>query len=195
MKKHFKQQVDLINEAYKMFDDVCSEELLHDCIKAIKEGKSIIATALGKNVPICEKFVGTLNSLSINAHFMHTNSAIHGDLGKVEEGDVVIVLSKSGETEETIHLCHLLKERGTKNWLLTGKKDTSAEKLTHKSIIFDISQEGDPWNLVPNNSSVTFLVFLQALCMELIDRLPVKLEDFKKNHPGGNIGKILRTKK
>lgn len=192
MKKHFKQQLDVMANAYDKLEDTEYLALLDDCVATIQRGGSIIATALGKNVPICEKFVGTLNSLGIDAHFMHTNSAVHGDLGLVKPNDLVIILSKSGNTDETLLLCKLLSERGSNNWLLTCNATGKASSLVDQAVVFEVTQEGDPWNLVPNNSTLLFLVFLQALCMEIIDRLPVPLETFKKNHPGGNIGKILK---
>lgn len=191
MKKHFKQQVQTITAAYQSLDDTDYNKLLEECIKTIKGGHSIIATALGKNVPICEKFVGTLNSLGVDAHFMHTNSAVHGDLGIIKNNDLVIVLSKSGNTDETLYLCNLLQDRGSSNWLITCNSKGIASDLIDQNIVLEVKQEGDPWNLVPNNSTLVFLVFLQSLCMELIERLPVDLKTFKSNHPGGSIGKIL----
>jgi arabinose-5-phosphate isomerase len=191
MKKHFHQQVQAIAAAYENLDDTSYNAFIEDCLKTINGGHSIIATALGKNVPVCEKFVGTLNSVGIKAHFMHTNSAVHGDLGVVGPEDLVVILSKSGETEETIYLSELLEKRGSLNWLLTCNPASRCGEIIKNQLVMKLDQEGDPWNLLPNNSTLIFLVFLQATCMEILDRLPVKLETFKANHPGGNIGKIL----
>jgi arabinose-5-phosphate isomerase len=192
MKGHFRKQLGLLSET--SFDEVVANELLNDCLATIKSGNTIVVSALGKNVPICEKFVGTLNSLSIRSNFMHTNSAIHGDLGMINQGDVVIVLSKSGDTEETIHLLRLLGDRKATIWLLTCSENSSAAKLVDKVVVIAIPHEGDPWNMVPNVSSLAFLIFLQAISMKLIDELPVSLEAFKKNHPGGSIGRKLNKK-
>jgi len=194
MKKYFKQQINAMVKAYKSYDEKMTDRLLSDCLKTIKEKRSIIATALGKNVPICEKFIGTLNSVSINAHFMHANSAIHGDLGLVKKGDVVIILSKSGETEETIVLSLLLTKRKSKNWLLTCSKNSTTEKIVKNAVIFNLIDEGDPWNIIPNNSTLIFLMFLQALAMAIIEELKIPLKVFKANHPGGAIGKILKKR-
>ncbi len=193
MKKHLENQINSLKASYRSFDYKIADKMLDDCIYAIRENKAIIATALGKNVPICEKFVGTLNSLGISAHFVHSNSAVHGDIGKINQGDIVIILSKSGETEETVYLCELLKKRKTRNWLITSKKNSTSLSLVKNHIYIEIVNEGDPWNVVPNNSSVAFLVFLQSVSMALIDKLQIPLKKFKNNHPGGNIGKILRN--
>lgn len=196
MQKHLKQQLDTISKTFKSYNDEGFEELKKACLKIIASGGRIIATALGKNVPICEKFIGTLNSLSIDAHFLNTNSAIHGDLGLVKNNDLVIILSKSGETDETIYLSKLLRARRmTNNWLLTCSRKSTVEKLVKNIIVLPVEQEGDPWNLVPNNSTIVFLIFLQALAMTLLEEIDVSISIFKKNHPGGAIGKTLRKKK
>ena len=194
MKTHFRKQIDALEHVYNFLDEKTSELLIKQCKKAIKNGNAIIAGGLGKNVPICEKFIGTLNSLGIRGHFLHINSAIHGDLGMIQPGDIVVLLSKSGETQEALYLNQFLEKRTKHIWLLTCSKDSSHAKITPNVIILPIPHEGDMWNLVPNNSSITFLVYLQALCMELLETLPVKLGTFKKNHPGGRIGEILSEK-
>lgn len=195
MKTHFRNQIDALEHVYNSLDEKSSELLVAQCTKAIKNGRAIIAGGLGKNVPICEKFVGSLNSLGIRGHFLHINSAVHGDLGMIQKGDVVILLSKSGETKEALYLHQFLVERTKNIWLLTCSDDSSHAKLTSQVVVLPIPHEGDVWNLVPNNSSITFLVYLQALCMELVQTLPVKLKTFKKNHPGGHIGELLAKKK
>jgi len=133
--------------------------------------------------------------LGINGHFLHTNSAIHGDLGVVKDNDLVIMLTKSGETSESIYLYEQLIKRKIKLWLLTyNGNSTLGKKIANKLVLF-LEHEGDKWNLVPNNSSIGYLLVLQAVAMEITDRLDIKLEVFKQNHPGGYIGKVLETKR
>jgi D-arabinose 5-phosphate isomerase GutQ len=192
MKKHFEKQLKLLNAT--SFDEKKAKKLVDDCLFTIKSGNSIIVSALGKNVPICEKFVGTLNSLSIKSNFLNTNSATHGDLGMINQGDLIIVLSKSGDTDETIVLLRLLKKIKAKVWLLTCSEDPNIKELIKNFIVIKILHEGDPWNIIPNVSSLAFLIFLQALSMKLIDKLAISLKSFKRNHPGGSIGKILNKK-
>lgn len=122
---------------------------------------------------------------------MHTNSAVHGDLGMVSEDDVVILLSKSGETFETLELARLLGDKKSQNWLITCQSGSRAEVIIKQVVVLPITHEGDPWNLIPNNSSLVFLMFLQSLAMSLADLLPAQIEVFKQNHPGGSIGKKL----
>jgi D-arabinose 5-phosphate isomerase GutQ len=192
---HLKKQLIALEKIEENIDYDTLEKLIEDMLEIINNGGKIIATALGKNVPICEKFIGTLNSLGINGHFLHTNSAIHGDLGVVKDNDLVIMLTKSGETAESIYLYEQLIKRKIKLWLLTyNGNSTLGQKIANKLVLF-LEHEGDKWNLVPNNSSIGYLLVLQAVAMEITDRLDIKLEVFKQNHPGGYIGKVLETKR
>lgn len=190
--KHLEIQLKFLENLLKNIDENKLEELISDLEKAVLSGNKIIATALGKNVPLCEKFIGTLISLGIQSYFLHTNSAIHGDLGVVKAGDVVIMLSKSGETEESIYLYNHLNKRRAKVWLITYNPNSILARKVPNKLILHIEHEGDKWNIVPNNSSIGYLFILQGIAIELIDRLNIDLKTFKENHPGGAIGKILR---
>lgn len=191
MKHHLKKQIEALEMIEKRMDYEALENLLNDAESTVRRGNKIIATALGKNVPICEKFVGTLISLGIDAFFLHTNSAVHGDLGAVKDGDLVIILSKSGETSESVYLYEQLKMRNVIVWVMSYNGDSTLCRQDSKKLVLYLEHEGDKWNLVPNNSSIGFLLVLQSIAMELADRLDVGLDVFKKNHPGGYIGKAL----
>jgi len=188
---HLRKQIEAMEMLEKKMDYNVLERLIIDIENTVKKGNKIVATALGKNVPICEKFIGTLLSLGIDGFFLHTNSAVHGDLGVVKNGDLVIMLTKSGETAESIYLYEHLKKRDVNIWLLTYNGDSFlGQKIGNKLVLY-LEHEGDKWDLVPNNSSIGFLLVLQSVAMEIFDRLDLKLEVFKNNHPGGHIGKVL----
>lgn len=170
------------------------EQLITESVAVIKNGGKIIASGLGKNVPICEKFVGTLNSLGIDARFLHTNTAIHGDLGMVGKNDIVFLLSKGGNTQETVDLGHHLNARGTNTWLMSFYSDGKASAVIEKKFIMHLLEEGDEWDIVPNNSTTVYLIVLQGIALEIAKRLGVTLDDFKVNHPGGGIGVKLSGK-
>ena len=160
----------------------------------LKNQGKIIASGLGKNVPICEKFVGTLNSLGIDARFLHTNTAIHGDLGMVRKNDVVFLLSKGGNTHETVELAQYLKERGTSTWLITFAEKCKTAEIVEKRLVMHLTNEGDEWNIVPNNSTTVYLILLQGISIEIAKRMGITLNEFKINHPGGGIGAKLSGK-
>ena len=144
-------------------------------------------------MPICDKFVGTMLSLGLNAGFLHTNTAVHGDMGMIHPGDLVIVLTKSGATSESVYLVNLLKERSNvKLWLLTFKDHSALADSMNDKLVIHLDHEGDLWNIVPNNSTTLNLMVLQKVAMEMSKRLKLSLElDFKPNHPGGAIGEQL----
>lgn len=184
--------VDVIRDSLESIHEDVFQELVNDCVEAVRREKKIIASGLGKNVPICEKFEGTMLSLGMNAFFLHTNSAMHGDLGIVRDGDVIIILSKSGSTVESIELVKHLKMRNITIWLLTFETDSILTGLIQKCLTVKLTHEGDPWNIVPNNSTTINLIILQTLAMSIAEKINVSIEDFKKNHPGGHIGTLLK---
>ena len=191
---YFDKNIRLIDNALAGISMSEMDRLITDCEKTLKSGHKIIASGLGKNVPICEKFEGTMISLGLDAQFMHTNSAVHGDMGMIKPGDTVIILTKSGSTSESAYLEELLESRkDVKLWLMTCNKDGTLSKRMNKKLIIPLDHEGDPWNIVPNNSTTLFLIVLQTLAMQLVKRMGITLDDFKPNHPGGAIGVKLRN--
>jgi D-arabinose 5-phosphate isomerase GutQ len=192
--EQFENTMSIICDAVRSIRDDEYNRLKKDCIKTLYSGKKIIASGLGKNVPICEKFVGTLTSLGLSAAFMHTNSAVHGDIGMVRDGDLVIVLTKSGETAESVYLVNLLKERNCKIWLLSFSRDSTLYREVADSLIIELAHEGDQWNIVPNNSTVLNLIVLQELAMQIAEECEISIEALRMNHPGGNIGTLLSSK-
>lgn len=171
------------------------EQVIEECVSVLKNGGKIIASGLGKNVPICEKFVGTLNSLGLDARFLHTNTAVHGDLGMVGKNDIVFLLTKGGNTSETVVLGKHLSERGTNTWLFSFYGDGKASEVVDKKLIMHLINEGDEWNIVPNNSTTIYLIVLQGIAIEIGKRMGITLDDFRVNHPGGGIGAQLNSKK
>ncbi|MDR0600664.1 MAG: SIS domain-containing protein [Treponema sp.] len=192
MIKYFDRQIAVVGKCFANLPADDFDLLAERCVGALRRGGKIIASGLGKNVPICEKFVGTLNSLGLDARFLHTNSAVHGDLGMVRGEDIVLLLSKSGNTEETITLGQLLLERKTETWPLVFNGNSRLISLFKRGLLLKLEEEGDPWNILPNNSTVVYLLLLQGLAMRIARDMNVHLEDFRLNHPGGGIGKQLR---
>ena len=196
---YFEKTSRLIDDALKTISDESMSALIDDCEKTLRNGHKIIASGLGKNVPICEKFEGTMLSLGLDAQFLHTNSAVHGDMGMVKEGDLVIILTKSGSTQESVYLANLLKERskqgsGVSIWLLTFNEKGALSSIIENKLVVHLEHEGDFWNIVPNNSTTLNLIVLQTVAIELSKRFDLKLEkDFKPNHPGGAIGASLKN--
>lgn len=194
MIRYFEKQLAEFDHSIHSIDEKLFARWVDEAVETLKNGHKIIVSGLGKNVPICEKFVGSMVSMGLDAYFLHTNSAVHGDMGIVKDGDMVIVLTKSGETAESIYLVRLLQEQKRKinMWLLTFVKNSTLTKKIPNSMVLDLEHEGDLWNVMPNNSTTVNLIVLQGLAMMIAERVDLDLGQFKKNHPGGHIGETLK---
>ena len=191
MIKYFESLLKIIDKSIHSLDENQYKKLVNDCVKTIDNGNKIIVSGLGKNVPICEKFTGSMVSLGMNACFLHTNSAVHGDMGVVKDGDLVIILTKSGETAESVFLTKKLMDREISTWLLSFNRSSTLTELISNCLILDLEHEGDMWDIMPNNSSTLNLIILQGLAMQIAKQREIDISQFKRNHPGGHIGEIL----
>lgn len=191
MISYFENELKEIDASIHSLDEAVFRRWVEEGTQTIHAGHKIVVSGLGKNVPICEKFVGSMVSLGMDAAFLHTNSAVHGDMGIVKDGDMVILLTKSGETSESIYLARLLKERKVNMWLLTFEAESTLTKEIPNRVILKLNDEGDMWNIMPNNSTTINLIILQGLCMQIAKKRGLLIEDFKRNHPGGHIGEVL----
>ena len=194
MIRYFERQLAEFDHSIHSLDERDFGRWVEEAVETLKAGHKIIVSGLGKNVPICEKFVGSMVSMGLDAYFLHTNSAIHGDMGLVKDGDMLVVLTKSGETAESIYLVRLLKEQKRKvnMWLLTFVQDSTLTREMPNRIILDLIHEGDLWNIVPNNSTTINLIVLQGLAMMIAKKMDLDIGQFRKNHPGGHIGEMLK---
>jgi arabinose-5-phosphate isomerase len=165
------------------------------CVMSIYQSKGrVIVTGIGKSAIIANKIVATLNSTGTPAIFMHAADAIHGDLGTIQEDDIVICISKSGNTPEIKVLVPLLKNFGNKLIALVGNTDSYLAKQADYVINSTVSQEACPNNLAPTSSTTAQLVMGDALAVCLLECRGFTSEDFAKYHPGGSLGKRLYLK-
>ena len=189
--KYYADIISTLTNSFETLDEQKFTQLLNTCERVIRNDGKIVVSGLGKNVPICEKFVGMMNSLGLGSAFLNTNSAMHGDLGVVKENDIVLILTKSGSTAESILLADYIKEWNNEKWLVSFNDGGVLGKRMENKLLLSLEEEGDSWDIIPNNSSACYLILLQGLALYLAERLDVKLEDFKRNHPGGAIGEQL----
>lgn len=195
MNAYFENNMAVIDKSIRSLDSAAFMKLVEDSKQTLHDDGKIIVSGLGKNVPVCDKFVGSMVSMGLDASFMNTNSAVHGDIGMVKDHDLVIVLTKSGETAESIYLVSLLKKRKAKIWLITFRPDSTLTREVENHIVLSLDSEGDLWNIMPVNSTVVNLLVLHGLAMQLAKEMDIKLPEFQKNHPGGAIGQVLRSGK
>jgi arabinose-5-phosphate isomerase len=161
-------------------------------VQLIFESKGrVIITGIGKSAIIANKIVATLNSTGTPSIFMHAADAIHGDLGIILKDDVVICLSKSGNTPEIKVLVPLIKNMGNKIIGLVSEVNSYLAKQSDLVLKATIDKEACPNNLVPTSSTTAQLVIGDALAVSLLEYRGFSSQDFAKYHPGGSLGKKL----
>lgn len=186
-KKVIKIEADSVNLLYNRINE--------SYIKAVKhiaetDGR-VVLTGMGKSGLIARKIVATMNSTGTPAIFMHPTDALHGDLGMVRKGDIIILISKSGNTEEMLNLLPLLKRIGI---VIIGMLGNLNSKLAKEcDIVLDISvyEEACPHDLAPTASTTASLAMGDALAVTLLEMKGFTPEDFALLHPGGSLGKRL----
>jgi len=151
----------------------------------------VVITGIGKSANIAKKIVATLNSTGTPAIFMHAADAIHGDLGIIQPEDVVICISKSGNTPEIKVLVPLLKYRKNPLIGLVSNTNSFLAKNAHYLLKATVEKEACPHNLAPTSSTTAQLVMGDALAVSLLEYRGFSREDFAKYHPGGSLGKKL----
>lgn len=151
----------------------------------------VIATGIGKSAIIAQKLVATLNSTGTPAVFMHAADAIHGDLGIVLKDDVVICISKSGDTPEIKVLIPIIKNRGNKIVAIVSNVNSFLSRNADFILKATVDEEACPNNLAPTSSTTAQLVLCDAIAICLLDKHGFTKEDFAKYHPGGTLGKKL----
>ncbi len=158
---------------------------LKDC-----EGR-IVISGIGKSAVIAQKIVATLNSTGSPSIFMHAADAIHGDLGIVQQNDVVIIISKSGESPEIKLLVPLIRNFGNTIIAITGTMNSYLAQHAQFVLNTTVEQEACPNNLAPTSSTTAQLVMGDALAVCLMELKGFRSDDFARFHPGGTLGKKL----
>jgi arabinose-5-phosphate isomerase len=151
----------------------------------------VVVSGIGKSAIIAQKIAATFNSTGTPSLFMHAADAIHGDLGMVQQDDVVMVISKSGESPEIKVLVPLIKNFGNTLISISGNKNSYLAKNSDIVLDTTVEQEACPNNLAPTTSTTAQLVMGDALAVCLMENKGFQSEDFAKFHPGGMLGKKL----
>lgn len=179
------------SEAISRLVDFLTEDFVKT-VEIIYQGTGrLVVTGIGKSAIIAQKIVATLNSTGTPSLFLHASEAIHGDLGMVQPGDVVICISKSGNSPEIKVLVPLLKRFGNKLIAITGNTTSFLGKEADYVLNTYVESEACPNNLAPTNSTTAQLVMGDALAVCLMEMRQFTAEDFAKYHPGGALGKKL----
>lgn len=164
-------------------------------VKLILQCKGrVVVSGMGKSGHIGGKIAATLASTGTPAFFMHPAEASHGDLGMITDGDVVIALSNSGESDELLNILPTIKRLGAKVISITGASNSTLAKESDVHLSAEVMQEACPLGLSPTASTTAALALGDALAVCVLDRREFTAEDFARSHPGGSIGRKLLTR-
>jgi arabinose-5-phosphate isomerase len=151
----------------------------------------VVVTGMGKSGIICQKIASTLSSTGTPALFMHPAEAIHGDLGMIVSGDVLLAVSNSGETAEVVRLLELVRRLGSRIIALTGRQDSTLARHADVHLDVHVEVEACPLDLVPTASTCAALAMGDALAVCCYESRGFTAEDYARYHPGGSLGRKL----
>jgi arabinose-5-phosphate isomerase len=174
--------------------DKTFDRAVETIIAALKQRGKIVIVGIGKSGNVGAKIAATLTSTGSTAVVLSSVDALHGDVGIVNDGDVILALSYSGESEELVNLLPALKRFSVKIITFTGNLKSSLARHSDLSLSVKISKEACPFNLAPTSSTTAMLVMGDALAMAILQARGFKQKDFAKYHPSGAIGRAMLLK-
>ncbi len=192
-----RQQADLARQVLDAEADAIRQieitEAFHEAVDVILKAKdgNLVVSGLGKSGLIGQKLAATFASTGTPSHFMHPVEAMHGDLGKVRKGDVVLLLSHGGNTDEVVSLAELLMLDNVPVIAMVGKEDCELARIATVTLLIGDITEACPHNLAPTASTAAMLALGDALALVVSRRRNFGVSDFQKFHPGGGLGRQL----
>ncbi len=198
MADHFPKVIELLRleaSAIERAADRLDSESVEKTIELISECASkVVVIGIGKSGVIAQKIAQTLTSTGTVSIFVHPSDALHGGLGVITSGDVVIALSNSGETDEILMILPALANRGVPLIAIVGNTDSTLARKADVVLDASVDKEACPLNLAPTTSTTVALAIGDAICMALMEARGLTPEEFAVNHPGGRLGKRLTMK-
>lgn len=158
---------------------------------AILADRKLVFTGVGKSAHIAQKLAGTFNSTGAPSCFLDATQALHGDLGMVREGDVALILSNSGQTDEVLKLLPVLRRFGVRLVAFTSRTDSDLARGCELRLVYHAPREACPLALAPTASTTAALALGDALAMVLLEARGLTRDDFARYHPAGNLGRVL----
>lgn len=188
MKDTITLQIDNIKES---LINISPEKVIQ--LMSSREG-SLFFTGVGKNSHVASITASTFSSIGIRSFCMNPVDAVHGDMGNITEKDIVVAISKSGNTEELIVFLKNLKTSKPKTKIIAihSNEKAEAKKYANEDLFIDIREEIDEDNIVPTSSLISYTILLQNIGYFIAKKEGYELKKFKHNHPGGSIGRLLR---
>jgi arabinose-5-phosphate isomerase len=154
-----------------------------------KPHRNIFFTGIGKNGHVAAKAASTFNSMGIRVFFINPVDAVHGDMGLIDKDDIILAISKSGNTEELLWFLKNAKDRTDNIFLIHSNKNNNCLQYCQKDLFVPLKMEADRLNKIPTTSIVLYTTILQSICCTLAENIGFTLDQLVFNHPGGSIGK------
>ena len=184
----YKIHLEAINTSYEYLEEDKVEDLVDLILNC--RGK-ILFTGIGKNGHVAAKATSTMSSIGVPCFFIDAVDSVHGDMGVIDENDLLIAVSKSGNTDELVNFLHHVNHKNCKIVSIHSNDGNQTQKYSWLDINLHVSQEADHLNIVPTSSIAIFTIFLQSVACEIAHRKNLTLKQFVLNHPGGSIGKTV----
>ncbi len=184
-----KKEAEAILQVMETLDETFDRavDMIHAC------GGRVVVLGVGKSGLICKKIASTLSSVGTPAVFLHPGDSLHGDLGMLQKGDVLLIVSNSGETEEVVKILPWIKRMDLQTVVVTG--DVNSTIASCADIVLNVNvDEACPFNVVPTSSTTAALALGDAIAVALMQKKEFRLEDFASLHPGGSLGRKLLLK-
>jgi len=192
--KNGKEVIRIEAEAIADLQNSINEDFVNTVETIFASNGRVVLTGMGKSGLIARKIVATLNSTGTAAIYLHPTDALHGDLGMVRSEDVVILISKSGGTEEISNLLPMLKRMNVKLIAMCGNKESKLARESDLFLNIAVKEEACPYDLAPTASTTATLALGDALAVSLLKKRNFTAKDFAFLHPGGSLGKRLSLK-
>ncbi|MDG2229310.1 MAG: KpsF/GutQ family sugar-phosphate isomerase [Gammaproteobacteria bacterium] len=186
-----KRVLDIESKAISELKNHLDEDFESACNACIQCNGKIIVMGVGKSGHIADKIAATFASTGTPSFFVSPSEALHGDLGMIDQNDIIIALSNSGESQEIIELLPVLKKMKIPIISLTGNNESKLAKASDSHINVSVKEEACPMNLAPTASTTAALAMGDAIAVALLEKKGFSEEDFAKSHPGGTLGKKL----
>ena len=186
-----KRVLDIESKAISELKNHLDEDFESACNACIQCKGKIIVMGVGKSGHIADKIAATFASTGTPSFFVSPSEALHGDLGMIDQNDIIIALSNSGESQEIIELLPVLKKMKIPIISLTGNNKSKLAKASDSHINVSVKEEACPMNLAPTASTTAALAMGDAIAVALLEKKGFSEEDFAKSHPGGTLGKKL----
>lgn len=183
----FQDHIDAIQ--YSLDNIECAKA--YDLVDLLLNSKGkIFFTGIGKNGHVAAKAASTFSSIGLPCFYINAVDSVHGDMGVINREDIIIAISKSGNTKELIHFLHYVRYKNCKIVSIHSNPNNKSLDYSYMDIDLHVDQEADHLDIVPTCSIAVFTVFLQSVACEISEIKNLTIEEFVRNHPGGSIGQI-----